>query len=388
MFSQANKAIIGTLAVLCLIPVQGAAIDTQARAALVIDHATGAVLLDKNADEALPPASMSKLMTLYLVFEALKDGRLELSDTFRVSAKAWSMGGSKMFLREGEQVSVEDLIRGIIVQSGNDACVVLAEGIAGSENAFANQMTRRARELGMMESTFVNSTGWPHPDHRMSARDLVFLAGRMIEEYPEFYEFFAEETFTWDGITQDNRNPLLGVVAGADGLKTGHTEEAGYGLVGSALQDNRRITLMITGLPSSRARLLEAERLMNWAFRDFFSKSLFSDGQVVTQANVWLGEERTVDLVPTEPLDAMIAFVDRDDLKAEVRYSGPIEAPIAKGDKLAELVVTTPQIGETRYDLVAANDVARGGFLRRLDAAARVLASKALSSGQARLAGE
>ncbi|MEM9779710.1 MAG: D-alanyl-D-alanine carboxypeptidase family protein [Pseudomonadota bacterium] len=354
------------------------ALDTSARAALMIDHQTGTVLLSKRAEEAMPPASMSKLMTLYMLFEALDQGRLSMDDTFRVSTRAWQMGGSKMFLREGQDVRIEDLIRGVIVHSGNDACVVIAEGLAGSEGAFAQRMTRRARELGMLDSTFANSTGWPHPDHRMSAEDLVHIASRIIREFPQFYPYFAETTYTWDDIEQSNRNPLLGLGIGADGLKTGHTQEAGYGLVGSAEQDGRRVTFMVTGLETTRARLVETERLINWAFREFASQELFAPGTAVATADIWMGAERTVDLVAPDGITAILPWAERDKITAWVEYNGPLEAPIAEGQSVAELVLSVPEIGETRYPLTAASAVERGGFVTKLEASARSLAGRAI----------
>ncbi len=374
-----RPALFGLLA-LALTATPATALDTTARAALMVDHQTGTVLLSKQADAALPPASMSKLMTLYMLFEAMDQGRLALGDTFRVSTKAWQMGGSKMFLREGQEVSIEDLIRGVIVQSGNDACVVIAEGLAGSEKAFAERMTRRARELGMLNSTFANSTGWPHPDHRMSAEDLVHLATRMIRDFPQYYPYFAETTFTWDGIEQDNRNPLLSLDIGADGLKTGHTEEAGYGLVGSAQQDGRRVTFMLTGLESNRARLVESERLINWAFREFAAKEIFAPNVPMATADVWMGTARSVDLVAAEGITAVLPWAERDKITAWVEYTGPLEAPVAAGQQVAELVLSVPEIGETRYPLSAASDVPRGGFVTKLEASARILAGRALQA--------
>jgi len=298
------------------------AFDTSAKAAFVIDYDTGTVLLSKNSDEPLPPASMSKLMTLNMVFEALDEGRLSLDDKFRVSEKAAKMGGSKMFVREGASISIDDLIRGVIVQSGNDACVVLAEGLAGSEAAFAERMTRRARLLGFENSTFANSTGWPHPAQRMSARDLVLIATRLIKDFPQYYGYFKEESFTWEGIKQDNRNPLLKLGIGADGLKTGHTEEAGYGLVGSAKQDGRRIVFMITGLSSVKERSVEAERMTSWAFREFSRKVLFDKGDAVSVVDIWLGEKVTVDLVAPEDLAILVPFGVKDEIQATVAYRG------------------------------------------------------------------
>ena len=362
---------------LAMAAIPARALDTAARAALVVDHETGTDLLAKNADTPLPPASMSKLMTLFMVFEALQEGRLSLDDTFRVSVKAWQMGGSKMFLREGNEVRIEDLIRGVIVHSGNDACVVLAEGLAGSETAFAQRMTKRARELGMMDSTFSNSTGWPHPDHRMSARDLVTLARLIIDRFPEYYGYFAEQTFTWDDIEQSNRNPLLGLGLGADGLKTGHTEEAGYGLVGSAEMDGRRITFMVSGLSSSQERLNESERLLNWAFRDFAVEELFPADTAIASADVWLGAKKTVGLVAEVPVEAVIPWQERANVETWVEYEGPVEAPIAAGQEIAELVISIPGLSERRVPLRAAADVAAGGFVTRFTAAAGVLAARA-----------
>ena len=362
------------------------AYDSKARALFVVDYDTGTVLLEKNADQPLPPASMSKLMTINMVFEALKEGRLGLTTKFPVSTKAWQMGGSKMFLKEGDSVSVEDLIRGVVVQSGNDACIVLAEGMAGTEAEFANRMTKRARQLGMTNSIFANSTGWPHPDHRMSARDLVFIARNMIQEFPEYYTYFAEKTFEWEGIVQDNRNPLLNLDIGADGLKTGHTEEAGYGLVGSVEQDGRRIVFMLTGLASAKDRAIESERLTSWAFREFSTETLIEKGAVVTQADVWLGDADTVDLVADEDLNILVPYADRDDIKVNVVYQGPIQAPIEAGTKVAEMIVTVPGLSDRVFDLHAGSTVSSGGFLSRVFASAQILSRKivdaARSNGQ------
>ncbi len=363
-----------------VLPSATMAFDSKARALLVVDYDTGVVLLEKNADTPLPPASMSKLMTLYMVFEALKEGRLGLTSTFPVSTKAWQMGGSKMFLKEGDSVSIEDLLRGIIIQSGNDACVVIAEGLAGSENEFANRMTKRARQLGMENSVFANSTGWPHPDHRMSARDLVFLAGTIIREFPEYYPYFAEESFAWEGIVQENRNPLLAMNVGADGLKTGHTEEAGYGLVGSAIQDGRRIVFMLSGLSTARERALESDRLVSWAFREFSKEVLYEKDAVVSTAEVWLGDATEVDLVVGEDLEVLIPYTTRDELKAEVHYKGPIEAPIEKGDAVATLIVSVPGVSNKSIPLLAGSSVGAGGFLGRFVASAQILGQKVMDA--------
>jgi len=352
----------------------GTGFNTRARAAWVFDHSAGMVLMAKNADVPIPPASMSKLMTLDLIFEALRDGRVSLDDTFRVSAKAHAMGGSKMFLREGERVSLRNLIHGIIVDSGNDACITVAEGLAGTEAAFVKQMNDRAKALGMTNSSFGNATGWPNPKQRMSVRDLGFLARRMITEFPQYYPFFSVKQFTWSGITQKNRDPLLGVIPGADGLKTGHTQESGYGLVGSAKQGGRRVTFVVAGLDSVRARAQEGERVLNWAFRQFSQKTIATKGTVIAEANVWLGATPRVGLALPKDLTLLLpAMVQDNGLKAEVDYSGPLHAPIKKGQKVATLVIEMPGFAPIRRPLVAARAVARGGVSVRMRAAAIIL---------------
>ncbi len=351
-----------------------AALDTAARSAMVVDLSSGAVLLEKNVDAPLPPASMSKLMTLNMVFEALQQGRLSLDERFRVSVKAWKMGGSKMFVREGDRIRVEDLIRGVVIHSGNDACVVLAEGMAGSEDAFAQRMTERGRELGLNQSTFANATGWPHPNHRMSSRDLITLSSRLIEQFPEYYHYFAETEFTWDKVTQKNRNPLLYLDIGADGLKTGHTEEAGYGLVGSAVRNGRRIAFIVSGLGSSKERSVEAERLTTWAFREFKTDKIANAGQIVGEADVWIGASDTVPLAPKDDVIATAPYGGLNDLKVSIRYDGPVEAPIALGQMIAELVVESPDMPALTIPLVAAAAVDRGGLISRVTAALTILA--------------
>ncbi len=374
--------IIATCALvfLCILGQPSQAFDTRATAALVVDYDTGTILLEKNADKELPPASMSKLMTLNMLFEALQEGRLGLNSKFRVSTKAWQMGGSKMFVKEGDSIAVEDLIRGIIIQSGNDACVVVAEGLAGSEAEFANRMTKRARKLGMENSVFANSTGWPHPDHRMTAHDLVTLATRLIRDFPEYYPYFAEPSFEWADIKQANRNPLLQMDVGADGLKTGHTEEAGYGLVGSAIQDGRRVIFVVMGLNSTSERAQESERMLSWAFREFSQETLFAKDQIISVADVWLGAADSVGLVPQSELSILVPYSNRDEVQASVVYQGPIEAPIKAGDEVAQLNITIPGLSDQTYPLVAADNVDRGGFLKRMIASAQLLSEKVLET--------
>jgi len=356
------------------------AFETGARQALVIDDGTGMVLFEKDPDQQLPPASMSKLMTLYMLFEALRDGRVTMATEFDVSPHAQSMEGSRMFVEAGKKVPVEALIQGIIVQSGNDACVVVAEGLAGSEPAFAELMTRRAHELGMTQSAFRNASGLPEDGHHMSARDLVTLARHIIDDFPQYYPYFSETEYTWNGITQPNRNPLLKLGLGVDGLKTGHTSEAGYGLVGSAVQDGQRVLFMVGGLPSERARADETASVVKWAFGTFETVKFFAAGAPVANAEVWLGAAPTVPLVAPKNLQMLVPRTDRAGLKARVVYDGPLEAPIAAGDKVAALVVDVPGKDPVRFDLVAGADVARGGLGVRLNAAARLARDRALGA--------
>jgi len=355
------------------------AFETRAGSAWVYDLTTGTVLLEKNADIPLPPASMSKLMTLNMLFEALRDGRVTLDTRFSVSSRAKAMGGSTMFLDETDRPTVEDLIKGIIVQSGNDACVVVAEALAGSEQAFAALMTERGRALGLTQSTFANSSGWPDPRHRMSMHDLGLLAVRLITEFPEYYPYFAMQRFEFDGrapANVTNRNPLLGLGIGADGLKTGHTREAGYGLVGSAVQGDRRVVFVISGLDSESARRQESESIVNWAFRQFVRKTVARAGAEIVQAPVYLGAADSVPLTLAEDLTLLIPALEQDGLTAEAVFNGPLEAPVAAGQAVGELVVTVPDLGERRLPLVTASGVAKGGFLVRLEAAAQAVAAR------------
>jgi D-alanyl-D-alanine carboxypeptidase (penicillin-binding protein 5/6) len=353
--------------------------ETRATAAFVLDQSTGTVLLAKNADEPLPPASMSKLMTIYMAFEAVADGRLGIGERVSVSSHAASYGGSTMFLDTTDRVTIEDLLRGVIVLSGNDASAVLAEAIAGSEPAFARMMTERAKRMGMANSTFANSNGWPATGHRMSMRDLGILADRLIRDFPTYYPLFSEETFEFDGrapSNRNNRNPLLGLGIGADGLKTGHTSEAGYGLVGSAKQGDRRIVFVITGLDSETERAEEAERIVNWSFRQFAQRDVVRAGTRIAEADVWMGEQTTIGLTVAEDLSLLVPVLDQAAVNATVTYSGPLEAPINAGQEVGELIVTLEGLPDTRVPLVAAEDVAQGGFETRLRVAAQVLLEK------------
>ncbi len=357
-----------------------AAFETRATAAWVYDLTNDTVLYEKNANVPLPPASMSKIMTLYMLFEAIRDGRVTLETQFRVSDRAHAMGGSTMFLDQLDRPTVEELIKGIIVQSGNDACVVVAEGLAGSEEAFARLMTERGRAMGLTQSTFTNSTGWPDPGHRMSMEDLGRVATAIIREYPDFYSYFAMTEWDFDGRAPQNRfnrNPVLSAGLGADGLKTGHTQEAGYGLVGSAMQGNRRIVFVITGLDSMAARAEESEQIISWAFRQFVARDLVKAGTEVAQAQVWMGDSTRVGLLAPEDLRVLLTATQRDLTDVRVEYRGPLEAPIAAGTPVAHLVIPREDLPDARIPLVADRDVERGGFLPRVRSAAITLANRA-----------
>ncbi|MHA1108820.1 MAG: D-alanyl-D-alanine carboxypeptidase family protein [Alphaproteobacteria bacterium] len=348
-------------------------ISTPAKHAILIDAQTGTVLLEKAADVAMPPASMSKLMTIYMVFDRLKSGRLSLDDKFLVSETAWRKGGSKMFVRVKDRVSVRDLLRGIIVQSGNDACIVVAEGLAGTEAAFAEQMTTRARKLGLTNSRFRNSTGWPADGHVMSARDIASLSMILIREFPEHYSIFSEKTFKYNKIKQGNRNPLLYNGIGADGLKTGHTEASGYGLAASVLRNGRRLVLVINGLSSVRARSSESARLMEWGFRETGIYALFKKDEVVEQADVWLGVSPRVPLVIDREFRITLPRKSRNGMKAKVVVQEPLPAPIVKGTPIARLVVSAPGQKDIEVPLVAGESIARLGLFGRLGKAVQYL---------------
>jgi D-alanyl-D-alanine carboxypeptidase (penicillin-binding protein 5/6) len=354
--------------------------DSRATALWVEDLTTRTVLMEKDARRPLPPASMSKLMTLYMLFEALRDGRVTMETTFSVSARAKAMGGSTMFLNTTDRPTVRELILGIIVNSGNDACVVVAEGLAGTEEAFARQATERARALGMADTTLANASGWPDPGHRMSMRDLGILAERLILDFPQHYPLFAETSFNYKDrapANARNRNPLLALGVGADGLKTGHTQEAGYGLVGSAMQGDRRVIFVITGLDSERARAEESERVVNWAFRQFSLRTVAPEGTRVAEAPVWLGAVDSVGLVPARAVQVLVPAAQAGSVTARVDWQGPLQAPLQAGQAVGELVVTVPGLPETRVPVLVEADVAPAGFLRRVQAAAAVLAGRA-----------
>lgn len=361
--------------------------QTTARQAVLIDFDTGAVLFEKDSDSPMFPASMSKIMTSLLVFDELRAGRLQLDSTFRVSEKAWRMGGSKMFVGVNEEITIEDLLRGVIVQSGNDASIVIAEGIAGSEEAFAEQMTERAIEIGLTGTQFRNATGWPDPEHFTTARDLAMLAMFLIREYPEFYGLYSEREFTYgkslDGkpITQGNRNPLLYKAVGADGLKTGHTEAAGFGLTASAVRGERRLIMVINGLDSVRARSSESERLLNWGFRVFDNYRLFEAGDTVEEAKVWLGDAGFVPLVIEDTLTVTIPKSSRRGMRVKVIYESPLPAPVSAGVEVARIEVTAPDMEPITRPLKTARDVGQLAFFGRITSAINFIIFGSSSGG-------
>ena len=334
-------------------------IETQATHAIIVDYNTGAVLLDKAADQPIPTASMSKMMTAYVVFSMLKDGEAKLTNMLPVSERAWRTGGSKMFVPLGQQVSIDDLIHGMIVQSGNDACVVLAEGLGGSVEGFVDKMNEMAKKIGLTHSHFANVDGLPDPQHYMSARDLATVAIRTIKDFPQFYKIYSDREFTFNKIRQGNRNPLLYKNLGADGLKTGHTEEAGYSLTGSAIRDGRRVVMVLSGLPTAKARAEEGERLIEWAFREFKDYRLFAAADTVDRTDVWLGAVPTVPVTVTHDLVVTLPRKARKDMKVAVEYDHPIAAPVKKGQGAGKITVSAPGVPPVEAPLVATADVSR-----------------------------
>ncbi|MGH6892896.1 MAG: D-alanyl-D-alanine carboxypeptidase family protein [Dongiaceae bacterium] len=333
-------------------------IVTNAKHVYIVDFQTGSVLYDKMGDERLHPASMSKLMTTYMLFDAMKRGDVKLTDTFHVSQRAWAMQGSKMFVDIDSDVKVEDLIRGIIIQSGNDACIVVAEGLAGSEEAFAERMNVKAKEIGLTDSNFLNSTGWPDPNHYMTAKDIATLSRRLIVDFPDYYPYFAEKEFTWNDIKQGNRNPLLyRAGSGVDGLKTGHTEEAGFGVAASAVREGRRIIMVVHGLTGMQERADEEGQLLDWAFRETGNYTVAAKGAVLAEAPVEYGSTETVPLTVAQDLVLTLPKGDRQKVAAKAVVPTPIMAPLAAGQELGKLVVSVPNMPEFTYPLVAAQDV-------------------------------
>lgn len=378
---RAAISTVAAIAVTALTAVTALAQDfqTAAKQAVLMDYDSGSVLFQKNADELMPPASMAKLMTMEVVFNALKSGAYTLDSTMRVSEDAWrrggfASGGSTMALRPNIDVRLEDLVKGVVVVSGNDASIAIAENMAGSEAAFAGLMNERARAIGLERSVFKNATGLPHPEQLVTARELAELARHIIRTYPDLYEtYYSIPEFKWGRTRQPNRNPLLGNVEGADGLKTGHTEASGYGLVGSAVKDGRRLIVVLNGLPSSSARRNEAIKLMNWGQRAFKLVDMFDDGEVVGEATVFGGEKGGVAVASQGPLKVYVPIGRSSRLKANIVFNGPITAPVRKGDRVAKLQVLIGNRVSQETPLYAAEDVGVGSIPQRAMSAAQEL---------------
>jgi D-alanyl-D-alanine carboxypeptidase (penicillin-binding protein 5/6) len=355
-----------------------AGFDGDAPTAILIEASSGSVLFEKNADELRAPSSMMKLMTAEVVFHAIKQGDIKLTDEFRVSENAWRKGGapaggSTMFAILNSKISVDDLLHGAIIQSGNDSCMVLAEGIAGNERIFAEMMTKRARELGLARSTFANSNGLPDPGNKMTVRELAILARYIVQTYPEFYKLFGEKEFTWNKIRQQNRNPLLNSLEGADGLKTGFTKDGGYGMVGSAVQNGIRLIVAINGLDDPDDRATEAKKMLEWGFRNFEARTVFAADQTIGYAKVFGGDSRSVPLASHEPVKVMVPKNGSDKLIARIVYSGPVRAPIEAGQKVGAVKVWRGSNIAVETPVYAAAAIGQGSTFRRaVDGAAEL----------------
>ena len=332
-------------------------IKSPAKQVIIYDHEADEILFEKNADQIMKPASMAKVMTTYIIFDKLKDKSLQMSDTFLVSNRAWRMGGSRSFLELNTNVSIKDLLLGLIVQSGNDAAVVLAEGVSGEEEAFAREMNRYAKILGMNNTYFTNATGWPHPDLKTTSRDLIILTRNIINNFPKLYELFNEKIFTYNNIKQSNRNPLLYSMNGADGLKTGHTNESGYGLIGSVKKNNRRVSIVINGLNSKKKRTFESKRLFNIVFRETALLSLFNDKKSLAKANVWLGKQPQVNLVAEKAFKKIISPLELNKTKIKIEWQDPISTPIAKGDKVGNIFIDIPGKELIKQNIVSSQSI-------------------------------
>lgn len=362
-----KKMLLCGMSVAVLFATSANAIDTKAKNMILMDYTTGEHLYEKNATDPIPPASMSKLMTIYMIFDKLRNGSLSLDDTFKVSENAWRKGGapsggSTMFLAIGDNVKVDELLKGIIIQSGNDACIVAAENIAGDEDSFVDAMNAKAKELGLNNSHFANVTGLPHPDHRMSVEDLAKLARRIIQEFPQFYPLFSQKEFVYNNIRQGNRNPLLYSMPYADGLKTGHTEEAGFCLTASAKKGNRRIIGVMTGLASNKERSEEAEKMMSWAFREYDNYNLMEKGHKVADVPVQYGVDKTVPLVVSEDVVKTIKKSQRNQVKMIASYDKPVMAPIQIGQQLGVLKIEVPEAAPVEVPLVAGQTINKVGL--------------------------
>ncbi len=347
------------------------AIETKARNLILMDYDTGQYLYTKDAQKMIPPASMSKLMTVYILFSKLKDGSLSLDDTFTVSENAWrrggaASGGSTMFLKIGDKVRVEDLLKGIIIQSGNDACIVAAENLAGSEEDFAVEMNKMAKKIGLENSHFANATGLPHPDHRMSVEDLAKLARHIIAEFPQYYHLFSQKEFVYQNIRQGNRNPLLYSMPYADGLKTGHTDEAGYCLTASAKKGDRRLIGVFSGLNSNKERSEEADKIMSWGFREFDNYTILKKSAKIYDMPVWYGTAKTVPMVVSQDVVRTLQKSRSDEIKLVAVYDKPVKAPVKAGQQIGVVKAEIPGQPDLEMPLVGAADVPEVGIWGRI----------------------
>ena len=369
-----NRALV-TISILFIVLISTSAVNaqlyqTKAEQALLVDAETGTVLFSKNADVRIPPASLAKIMTVEVVFNQLNTGKLQLEENFYVSENAWrkggaSSGGSTMFAKLNSEIPLGDLIRGVVIQSANDGSIVIAEGLAGSEAAFANLMNERARRIGLNNSNFLNSTGLPAEGQYVSIRDLAKLSRHVISEYPEYYKYYNEPSFLWNKIEQRNRNPLLSMNIGADGMKTGFTEASGYAIVGSAVRDGRRLVAVLSGMTSKKQRAEEARKILDWGFRAFEKVSIFDQGEILGQASVYGGRKSGVDVVGKGPVEIYLPIGNRDKLKARIAYTGPILPPVEEGDKIAKLQIWIGDELSQEIDLYAAETVEKGGLQRQ-----------------------
>lgn len=340
--------------------------QTVAKQAYIVDYKTGQTLLAKNSDDKMPTSSMSKVMTMYMVFDALKTGSLSLDSELKVSEKAWRKGGSKMFVEVGKKVKVEDLIRGVIIQSGNDATIVLAEGVSGDEDIFARQMTAKAKSLGMKSSNFTNASGWPDPDHYSTPKDLALLAQKIYDGFPQYYKYYSEKEFEYNDIKQPNRNPLLFQDLGADGLKTGHTEIGGYGLMGSAQKNDRRVFLVLNGMSSEKERASEAKRLMLWALHNFEHQTAFQKSEVVLQEAVQFSKEEQASLTVGEDVVIVVPKTLGDQKWSyEVTLDQPLVAPLKAGQEVGKVIIKVPEMDDVTRPIFVLNDIEQKGWFGR-----------------------
>ncbi len=343
--------------------------NTSAKYALIIDYDTGNILFEKGSDKKIYPASMSKLMTLYILFEAIQDGIVSLDSEFYISKKAWKKGGSRMFVEPETKVKVKDLLKGIIIQSGNDACIAVAEGLSGSEEAFADLMNIKAKEIGLKNSNFTNSTGWPDSNHYMSLLDLATLSKRIIYDFPEFFYYFKEKEYTYNEISQNNRNPLLYSYKYSEGLKTGYTEDSGFSLAASAKKGNKRLILILSGMKSMKERKLESTKLFEWAFREFSNIKLFTNQEVILEADVWLGKKAIVDLYSKNDVIFTVKRKNIRDFKAKVIYKNPISAPIFKDEEYGKLLISNTINGTISYPLYSKQGIEKAGIFKKISSA-------------------